>query len=959
MKKTAFITLLLIGIQTLSGQGAKYIIRNYDLLNEINLNGSSWAMVQDTSGILYFGADYGVAIYNGAYWEITSRNQSIVRSLFYDSRHRIVYGGFDDFGFLEHDISRGTVFNSLASQLPDSLKVFGDIWSICESGGKLFFQSKNLIFITGNGGISAYRVKDCYHRGFVAGGDYLINQKGIGLTRFDGNSFIPVKGGEYFNDKVISCILETPDKKILIGCRQSGFCRLDRQTGSIDDPFQGNPSTNSELAKNRVYHGLLLPDGNLAVATLSGGTYIMGPGGGILKVLNRNHGLRDNVNYFLGMSYDNNLWICTSNGISAFNINSPFILWDYTSGIDGVVLDIMDYQDRVYIGTLTGLYEIPADQDNQELLRSGARCLLNSEVWSLIKVEKGGLTRLFFGSGNGLYRLDQSQPVLISESELILKLIHLRSYPDVLLALHADNLDVYRWNGVTFGFERKVSNQFNGLRTAAEDDRGNLWVGTRNAGVFKLTVDELLTSTSVSGASDRPDQSVKPARKYLFGPGLTDVIEYQGQVVFSNREGLFSYVHSIDNFEKCQLFGPEIGSAQRMISTLKRDSRGNIWIGGEDILLARPDGTYTFDKLNFQQLKDVFSAFAFLHTADQKTWIGGNNGVYLYDNRIRVNNPAHMQTIINRIEVLRDTTLFLNAASTDRIDPRYSSGITLDKLNIDLAKRNSQVTFSFSLPFFENERNTVYSYKLDGYQDDWSPWSPETQVTFSNLKPSDYVFRVKGKTIYNQTSIPATVRFYVPRPGYLSGLSITLYALVMIGLIYLIARYFSRVSIRKHLRIEDIIRKRIQESNRSHILNLLTAYPGQLPEQAALNGLTGQNHAESLQVETKEHQFLSRALKIMEAQMGNHNLTAGQFCRELGMSQAKVYRKLISLTGMSINEFIRNIRLKKAAQLLIETDLPISEIAYETGFSSPGYFTKCFTGEFGQNPRDFSQKKHH
>ena len=81
------------------------------------------------------------------------------------------------------------------------------------------------------------------------------------------------------------------------------------------------------------------------------------------------------------------------------------------------------------------------------------------------------------------------------------------------------------------------------------------------------------------------------------------------------------------------------------------------------------------------------------------------------------------------------------------------------------------------------------------------------------------------------------------------------------------------------------------------------------------------------------------------------------FCREMGMSQARAYRKLISLTGMSINEFIRNIRLKKAAQLLVESDYTISEISYMTGFGSPGYFTKCFKTEFGINPRDFAPNR--
>jgi transcriptional regulator GlxA family with amidase domain len=101
--------------------------------------------------------------------------------------------------------------------------------------------------------------------------------------------------------------------------------------------------------------------------------------------------------------------------------------------------------------------------------------------------------------------------------------------------------------------------------------------------------------------------------------------------------------------------------------------------------------------------------------------------------------------------------------------------------------------------------------------------------------------------------------------------------------------------------------------------------------------------------------FLSKALKTLEQNMSDPDFSVIQFCREMGMSQARVYRKLIALTGMSITQFIRNIRLKKAAEMLLETDLSISEVAYQTGFSNPGYFTKCFKEEFGKNPREFTQ----
>ncbi|HBB93065.1 MAG TPA: hypothetical protein DC042_15470, partial [Bacteroidales bacterium] len=930
--------------EALSGQGAKYIIHNYDLIKEINLNGSTWSMIQDSNGILYFGADFGIATYNGSYWELASHEQSIVRSLQMDSHQRIFYGGFDDFGMLEKDISRGLIFKSLAQNLPDSLKNFGDIWSISKVGETLFFQAKTRIFILEGAQLRSLLVRDCYHRGFTACGTFIINQAGIGLSRYEGDRFIPVPGGEFFKDQIISCLFERPDRKVLIGTRYQGLFLLDPATSRIEDPFPGNPTTNRELSRSKIYHGERLPGGNLAVATLIGGTYILSPEGKILKILNRDHGLRDNVNYFLGVSSDANLWICTSNGISTFNSNSPFILWDYTAGIDGVVLDIAEYQDNIYAATLTGLYEISGSPYAWQLLQRGVRSILNTETWSLINFNANGRNLLLAGSGNGLYQYDGSEPTLIKGGGLVLKLKHLVSNPEYLLALHADNLDIFRWGGNSFEFLRNVRDLYTGLRTAGEDQEGNLWVGTRNLGIVRIPLDDLLFGDAKSEAITH--DSI-----------LTDVIEFSGQVLFSNSKGLFTY-HNIDrSFKKCQLFGADIISSRRMISTLSKDSRGNVWIGGENILMARPDGSFALDKLNFRQLKDVFSAFVFLHTPDQKTWIGGNNGVYLFDSRVSLTIPATLKTLINRIEVLQDTTLFLNAPSLLQLEPGRSKANSQVELVIDLNRRNSQVIISFSLPFFENEQETLYSYKLDGYDKNWSEWTAVRQVTFSNLKAGDYHFQVHGKNVYNQVGEPAEVRFTVPVPWYRTHKMVLAYLLVFACVVYLVASYFSRVSIRKHLRIEDIIRKRIQESNRAYIIDLLNEHPGHSSSRVENQDRPAGPESARFRTEGQDHEFLSKALKILEANISNPGYTAGLFCKDLGMSQAKAYRKLISSTGMSINHFIRNIRLKKAAQLLIETDLPISEIAYLTGFSSPGYFSKCFTADFGKTPRDFGHRK--
>ena len=75
------------------------------------------------------------------------------------------------------------------------------------------------------------------------------------------------------------------------------------------------------------------------------------------------------------------------------------------------------------------------------------------------------------------------------------------------------------------------------------------------------------------------------------------------------------------------------------------------------------------------------------------------------------------------------------------------------------------------------------------------------------------------------------------------------------------------------------------------------------------------------------------------------------------MSRMQLYRKLKALTGQSANEFIRTIRLKRAAQMLEQNQLTIAEITYEVGFNDLQYFRECFKKQFGATPSEYMQKQ--
>jgi AraC-like DNA-binding protein len=78
---------------------------------------------------------------------------------------------------------------------------------------------------------------------------------------------------------------------------------------------------------------------------------------------------------------------------------------------------------------------------------------------------------------------------------------------------------------------------------------------------------------------------------------------------------------------------------------------------------------------------------------------------------------------------------------------------------------------------------------------------------------------------------------------------------------------------------------------------------------------------------------------------------------EMGISRVQLYRKVKALTGLSPVELLKQMRVKQAYLLIKNTDHTISEIAYDTGFSSPGYFSKCFRDEYGITPSDMRKER--
>ncbi len=103
-----------------------------------------------------------------------------------------------------------------------------------------------------------------------------------------------------------------------------------------------------------------------------------------------------------------------------------------------------------------------------------------------------------------------------------------------------------------------------------------------------------------------------------------------------------------------------------------------------------------------------------------------------------------------------------------------------------------------------------------------------------------------------------------------------------------------------------------------------------------------------------DEEFMRKVTTFIESNLTNSSLSVDQLAQCVSLSKVQTYRKIKAISGLSIVEFIRAIRLKKAAQLILEKQMSFSEISFETGFSTPSYFSKCFHDHFGKTPSEYA-----
>ena len=142
----------------------------------------------------------------------------------------------------------------------------------------------------------------------------------------------------------------------------------------------------------------------------------------------------------------------------------------------------------------------------------------------------------------------------------------------------------------------------------------------------------------------------------------------------------------------------------------------------------------------------------------------------------------------------------------------------------------------------------------------------------------------------------------------------------------------------------DLLKVTIENlvNSRRLLRNKFTDQPNFVPAEVVSNKL--------------DEQFLVKIIHLIEDDMDSDTLDVTKLSREVAMSRSVLYRKLKALTGNSIQDFVRIVKLRKAARLLLESDHPITDIAFQSGFSNSKHFSTAFKRQFGKTPSEYRLK---
>lgn len=347
-------------------------------------------------------------------------------------------------------------------------------------------------------------------------------------------------------------------------------------------------------------------------------------------------------------------------------------------------------------------------------------------------------------------------------------------------------LNRYDRKSKEFSQESRANNQAN-VSEIIEDRIGNIWIATRNTGVFRYTPGQNAWRKFEYNSS-KPESLRSNNIETLFE-------DRSGRIWFGSENGLSYYNYETNTFTR---FDPDgFNSKSQMIAGIEQDRDGRLWVSGNTgiscIDIASKRVVNRFGRVDGLQ-SNQFNPRASLKTRGGKLFFGGVNGFNAF-------NPDRFQNNDHRPEV-RLTGIYVNSreVTAGAADSPLKEAIYQTQ-RMKLRSFQNSVTFNYAAFSYQSPRKNRYRYRLTGWDDDWVDASYRPQASYSNLPPGKYRFEVEGS---NNDGVwcehPASLDLTIVPPLYRTTVAYVFYVLLFFAALVLFVVMQNR---RHHHRLKE------------------------------------------------------------------------------------------------------------------------------------------------------------
>ena len=714
-----------------------------------------WSVTEDDKGVMYFGNNDGILIYNGSSWnKIKLPNSSSVRSLAKDSNGIIYAGGYNELGTISKNQFGEYTFKSLKDTLQLNNVSFENIWQINAINENVIFRSFKKLFLLKNGTVTQIPSRNSFIESFQVNDRYFVQDANEGLYEVDLDSnqikkFLDASAINYETVVYITKNLE------LITNTGNVFRKQKEGIQQIQSLFKD--------ANDQVISAIAYKD-QILLGTLSQGIIVLQKNENKFQVNNLEN-LNGQTVLNLFQTQKENVWALLDNGLEFLNYNSPRTnLFNLAS-----VYDAQVFENNLFLATNKGVYYSSL---NNNTINSNSFKKINSlqgQAWSfsIIKDE------LFINHDKGLYKISKNLKVdKIGNINGIWKTIPFNKSENAYLVCSYNGIYILQLINNNW----KIRNKVEGFDESSRDilaskETYTYWVCHGYKGVYKITFSENLDRTiAIDHYTDKNG---------LPSPFNVNVFNWEDEIVFSTNKGAFYFNEKNKKFEPFEKLNKIIDTKRNPRKILQ--SLNKTWVVQDDELgyFETNSNNPFIEKDIFLQTKGTFNRGmeTIIPISENGVLIGTHTGLYLY-NLNKKRKPENISTEITKVSFSTEQeTSFLP--------------IVNDSL-INLPNNLTTLRFSFAAPNMPNSLNNSYSYQLIGIDNDWSNWQQLSFKEYNLLTPGEYTFKVKSKNVLGNEASPAVFRFYIQPKWYQTKLAYFIYFLLFIGLIYIIQRLVKR-----------------------------------------------------------------------------------------------------------------------------------------------------------------------